>query len=773
MIRFIGLFVGLWLILAGPLIAQEVPGLDLSAWDSVADRAEAAVAADLLSEAEFEALRADIVAWRSDLLGGADINADRIETLERQIEALGPVPEDGIAEPEGVAERRAELEAQLTQARAPGRAATEAYNRADGLIAEIDGLLRGRSTELLFAADPPPINPLNWAAAPGAIRAVIAEIWREIRVRTIFDLRREEIRDGLPLTIGLAALGFLLLLRGRSWTLRATERVAERVHGRGRDSLAFLVSFTQLLLPFAGLILLGGAVDSTGVLGPYGSALLTDLIGVLVIIFLSMWLAGRLYPRSGPQSSAILLPPERWPATRRLIVWIGGAVGVTRLVETFSGFSEIDAATQGALLLPVYLVLAYLFIRVARVLADGRDARRASEETPSVQSRILQVLTPATRLAAIGGAILAAAGYLNAAEALMVPTALTLGLFGIALALQVPIRDSYSALSRKDPDEASQALVPVLVNFVLALGAVPVLALIWGARPTELAEILARANEGFALGDGRVTPGAILSIIAVFAIGYLVTRLLQGALKTTVLPRTQLDAGARNALSAGVGYVGIALAALFAINAGGVDLTALAFVLSALSVGIGFGLQNVVSNFVSGIILLIERPISEGDWIEVNGQVGIVKDISVRSTRIETFDKTDVIVPNADFISGTVENWTRGNNVGRAVLTVGVAYGTDTRRVSEILAEIANGHPGVASYPAPGVDFLGFGADSLDFRIRAILRDVNEMLSVKTELNHQIAERFAAEGIEIPFAQRDLWIRNPEALSPSPQDRPT
>ena len=385
---------------------------------------------------------------------------------------------------------------------------------------------------------------------------------------------------------------------------------------------------------------------------------------------------------------------------------------------------------------------------------------------------MLQILVFILRLTGVAGPLLAAAGYLNASEALMVPTALTLGLFGFVQTLQVPIRDLYAAVSRKSPEEASQALVPVLVNFGLALIAVPVLALIWGVRPTELGELYARANEGFALGDGRITPGSIVSIVLVFAIGYFITRLLQGALKTTVLPRTELDTGARNALTAGVGYVGIALAALLAINAGGVDLTALAFVLSALSVGIGFGLQNVVSNFVSGIILLIERPISEGDWIEVNGSMGIVKDISVRSTRIETFDKTDVIVPNADFISGTVTNWTRGNNIGRAVMGVGVAYGTDTRRVEEILREIVSAHPGVASYPAPGIDFLGFGADSLDFRIRAILRDVNDMLSVKTEINHQIAERFTAEGIEIPFQQRDLWIRNPDALSP-PQENQT
>jgi len=181
-------------------------------------------------------------------------------------------------------------------------------------------------------------------------------------------------------------------------------------------------------------------------------------------------------------------------------------------------------------------------------------------------------------------------------------------------------------------------------------------------------------------------------------------------------------------------------------------------VASALSVGIGFGLQNVVSNFVSGLILLVERPFKVGDHVVTGTTEGIVKRISVRATEIETFRKQSIIVPNSDLINSPVGNWTHRNRVQRSEIPVSVAYGTDPQKVMAILLEIARSVPEVLRNPEPHVDFTAFGASSLDFELRFFLADYSDGIPIRASVRTEILKRFEEEGIDIPYTRQDIMI---------------
>ncbi|MAM09226.1 mechanosensitive ion channel domain-containing protein [Martelella sp. AD-3] len=287
---------------------------------------------------------------------------------------------------------------------------------------------------------------------------------------------------------------------------------------------------------------------------------------------------------------------------------------------------------------------------------------------------------------------------------------------------------------------------------------IPLVLLSWGVRYEQMRLWAANNLTSVTIGSITISLGGILVGVLLFVGGFLATRWFQGWFDNNVLLRSRADAGVRNSVKTGISYLGIVLASLLAISAAGVNLSSLALVASALSIGIGFGLQTIVSNFVSGLILLAERPFKVGDWIVSGTTEGFVKRISVRATEIETFQRQSIIVPNSELINASVGNWMHHNQMGRSEVAVGVSYDSDPRKVMDILMDIGTSHPLVLQNPEPMVIFMGFGESTLDFEVRVYLADVFNGISVRNDIRVAIFERFKEEGITIPYPQRDLHI---------------
>lgn len=270
-------------------------------------------------------------------------------------------------------------------------------------------------------------------------------------------------------------------------------------------------------------------------------------------------------------------------------------------------------------------------------------------------------------------------------------------------------------------------------------------------------------STGIVLGDKTISAKMLLVGLAALYTAILVSWLLRSLLEEEVFPRRQMDRGVRDSIKKLLHYAILAFGVMMALSLAGIELKNFAVLAGALGIGIGFGLQNIVNNFVSGLILLFERPIKIGDMVVLDGEWGTVRKIGLRSTTVETFDQSEVIVPNSLLVSEKVTNWTLSNEQCRIVVPVGVAYGSDVENVLRILYEAAQTHPNVLDTPSPSAIFTAFGASSLDFELRVWAKSVAERLIIKNDLLLFIDRRFREEAIEIPFPQRDLHLRSVDA----------
>ncbi|MDX1403826.1 MAG: mechanosensitive ion channel [Woeseiaceae bacterium] len=301
----------------------------------------------------------------------------------------------------------------------------------------------------------------------------------------------------------------------------------------------------------------------------------------------------------------------------------------------------------------------------------------------------------------------------------------------------------------------------LVADLLVWIGFLVFLIYVWDESGTTLDRLAELVVLGGTVGDIQLVPLNIIIGILIFA-GLLV---FIGWVKRWIdrrwLQHIMMERGAREALITLIGYVGFILALLIGLTQAGVDLTGLAIVSGALAVGIGFGMQEIANNFVSGLILLFERPIRSGDFVTVGNVEGFVRSIRIRATEIETLDNQNVLVPNSELISGRVTNWVLRDTYGRLRVLVGVAYGSDVEKVREILEAVAQEHPEVITdgrAPGPRALFMGFGDSSLDFELRVRISRIDRRFSVQSDLNFAINQAFKEADVTIPFPQRDLHL---------------
>lgn len=749
---------------------------------------EAALQRDNLDDKRLMDLRARFEPLHSMLAEIIGREQPRADEIKARIEQLGPMPDAAKGQTEGadVARDRAEQQRQWKEADDTLRLARALGLRIEQIGQSIADRRRANFARQILTPQASILSPLLWLDVvtnlPSDIKALrfLAGNWAEAIINNTSWF------EALVLVL-LAIGGFFFLPHARRWV--RTGSLARNVAVQDdfvpsalvKAMQAFRMSVLSALLPSLVLVLLFGTLQGFGLLPGRVEAIVEMALTALGFV---LFMSG---------ISRAVLAPDR-PAWRLIAMRDSVALELwrmVRLVTVTNALSRILEAVYSAIVasLPltiatkgVLCVLVGLFMARGLRRAFGQKAQESEQDTGEGAGREVSLLP----LRLVGWSfvvvILLAALFGYAALASFVSNQaiwlITLVFVGVILLLLVEegigsglsghglfgrkVRET-TGLSASSLDQFSVLGAGFLRLILLVAIGMMVLAP-WGLDSVSFLGSLRAAFFGFQVGGVTISLSTIVIAIILFTVGFLATRSIQNWLDTRYLPHTGLDLGLRNSIRTIFGYIGILLAAVVALGQLGLSLDKLTIVAGALSVGIGFGLQSIVNNFVSGLILLWERPIRVGDWIVVGDEQGIVKRINVRATEILTFDRASLIIPNSEFISGRVKNWVHADRTARIIIPVNVEYSAEPEQVQSILRDAALNHREVMSDPAPIVIFKNLGESGLDFELRCFC-DVDAMSTTRSELMFDIFARLKAAGIAIPFPTRRVEITNVPAGS--------
>ena len=711
-----------------------------------------------------------------------------VKTVQELLDALGPAPaEPGAAEDPEVASRRAQYKADIADYKGRIALAELALTRATALEQRISALFFERLMAKLQTRHPSPLLPATLAVAfpeAGGVLARIAATPKESQTRLIL--------PDLALIVGALLVGWILrrfLLRrfGRNPAI-AEPTFTQRLVGAVAEGLARGVIPAAVIT----VVLVRASVTGPNMGGPFPDVVSLICQSLILFVLATALPRAALAPEM-PQWRLANLSSRNAQHLARIISFLAAVYAV----DTF--FFRVGAVFPGGAVYSQELRAAYallfnvvegigLLAVLRRSLWTGEGPQdepepdeapeqpAGDEPAPSRRYPVLHLLRRLASLLVIAAIIGTAVGYTNFGS-FVINNLLGTGVVGgLLYLLRGLLRDLISvalrsrlAIERLQLKHGTRRLIRFWLraglDLVVLIGAVFAIAPVWTIPVLPLAQWLVEVSSSFEIGSVTVSMADIGTALIVFVIGLGVVRWLQRGLAERVLPETRMDTGLQHSVAAGFGYIGITIAAVVAISVGGLDLSNLALIAGALSVGIGFGLQNVVNNFVSGVILLIERPIKVGDWVVVGSNEGTVKRIRVRATEIETFRRASVIIPNSELLSTSVVNWTHADRLGRVEIPVGVAYGTDPERVRQVLLDIARANSQITNRPPPFVMFKDFADSALIFELRCYLYDIGQIIIVSTDLRFAIDKAFREHGIQIPFPQHDLHLKDIDRLT--------